>query len=196
MDGIKIKVTTGFNSVKTTASSVFNGIKSTAASVWNGIKNAITGPMDAAKTHISNALTSIKSFFTNCKLSLPHIKLPHFSISGSFSLNPLSVPHLSVSWYKEGGIMTDPTLFGFNGSSLMAGGEAGPEAILPLKSFYTKLEALLDNKLNMSGMEKYLAVIARNSEKGIYLDGGTLVGKLAPGMNRQLGILAAQEVYR
>ena len=47
-----------------------------------------------------------------------------------------------------------------------------------------------------SSMEKYLAVIAQNSEKGIYLDGSTLVGKLAPGMNRQLGILAAQEVYR
>lgn len=196
VDGVKTKVTTVFNSVKSTLSSVFNSIKSTATSVWNGIKSAITGPIDQAKTHISNALNSIKNFFANCKLSLPHIKMPHFSISGSFSLNPPSVPHLSVSWYKEGGIMTDPTLFGFNGSSLMAGGEAGPEAILPLKGFYTKLEAMLDSKLNMSGMEKYLAVIARNSEKGIYLDGSTLVGKLAPGMNRQLGILAAQEVYR
>lgn len=196
VDGVKTKVTTVFNSVKSTLSSVFSSIKSTATSVWNGIKSAITGPIDQAKTHISNALNSIKSFFANCKLSLPHIKLPHFSISGSFSLNPPSVPHLSVSWYKEGGIMTDPTLFGFNGSSLMAGGEAGPEAILPLKGFYAKLEAMLDSKLNMSGMEKYLAVIARNSEKGIYLDGSTLVGKLAPGMNRQLGILAAQEVYR
>ena len=196
VDGVKTKVTTVFNSVKSTLSSVFSSIKSTATSVWNGIKSAITGPIDQAKTHISNALNSIKNFFANCKLSLPHIKMPHFSISGSFSLNPPSVPHLSVSWYKEGGIKTDPTLFGFNGSSLMAGGEAGPEAILPLKGFYTKLEAMLDSKLNMSGMEKYLAVIARNSEKGIYLDGSTLVGKLAPGMNRQLGILAAQEVYR
>lgn len=196
VDGVKTKVTTVFNSVKSTLSSVFSSIKSTAASVWNGIKSAITGPIDQAKTHISNALNSIKNFFANCKLSLPHIKMPHFSISGSFSLNPPSVPHLSVSWYKEGGIMTDPTLFGFNGSSLMAGGEAGPEAILPLKGFYAKLEAMLDSKLNMSGMEKYLAVIAQNSEKGIYLDGSTLVGKLAPGMNRQLGILAAQEVYR
>ena len=196
VDGVKTKVTTVFNSVKSTLSSVFSSIKSTATSVWNGIKSAITGPIDQAKTHISNALNSIKNFFANCKLSLPHIKMPHFSISGSFSLNPPSVPHLSVSWYKEGGIMTDPTLFGFNGSSLMAGGEAGPEAILPLKGFYTKLEAMLDNKLNMSGMEKYLAVIAQNSEKGIYLDGSTLVGKLAPGMNLQLGILAAQEVYR
>lgn len=200
VDGVKTKVTTVFNSVKSTLSSVFSSIKSTATSVWNGIKNAITRPIDQAKTHISNALNSIKSFFANCKLSLPHIKLPHFSISGSFSLNPPSVPHLSVSWYKEGGIMMEPTLFGINGSSLMAGGEAGPEAILPLKGFYAKLEAMLeamlDSKLNMSGMEKYLAVIAQNSEKGIYLDGSTLVGKLAPGMNRQLGILAAQEVYR
>lgn len=196
VDGVKTKVTTVFNSVKSTLSSVFSSIKSTATSVWNGIKSAITGPIDQAKTHISNALNSIKNFFANCKLSLPHIKMPHFSISGSFSLNPPSVPHLSVSWYKEGGIMTDPTLFGFNGSSLMAGGEAGPEAILPLKGFYAKLEAMLDSKLNMSGMEKYLAVIAQNSEKGIYLDGSTLVGKLAPGMNRQLGVLAAQEVYR
>lgn len=196
VDGVKTKVTTVFNSVKSTLSSVFSSIKSTATSVWNGIKSAITGPIDQAKTHISNALNSIKSFFANCKLSLPHIKMPHFSISGSFSLNPPSVPHLSVSWYKEGGIMMEPTLFGINGSSLMAGGEAGPEAILPLKGFYAKLEAMLDSKLNMSGMEKYLAVIAQNSEKGIYLDGSTLVGKLAPGMNRQLGILAAQEVYR
>lgn len=196
VDGVKTKVTTVFNSVKSTLSSVFSSIKSTATSVWNGIKNAITGPIDQAKAHISNALNSIKSFFANCKLSLPHIKLPHFSISGSFSLNPPSVPHLSVSWYKEGGIMMEPTLFGINGSSLVAGGEAGPEAILPLKGFYAKLEAMLDSKMNMSGMEKYLAVIAQNSEKGIYLDGSTLVGKLAPGMNRQLGILAAQEVYR
>ena len=92
--------------------------------------------------------------------------------------------------------MMNPTVFGINGSSLMAGGEAGPEAILPLNGFYTKLEKMLDSKLNMGGMEKYLAIIADNSEKGIYLDTGTLIGKLAPGMNRQLGILALQEVYR
>lgn len=196
VDGIKTHVTNAFNSVKSTISSLFNSIKSTTSSVWNSIKSAITQPIDAAKNHISSALNSIKSFFANCRLSLPHIKLPHFSISGSFSLNPPSVPRLTVSWYKDGGIMMNPTVFGINGSSLMAGGEAGPEAILPLNGFYTKLEKMLDSKLNMGGMEKYLAIIADNSEKGIYLDTGTLIGKLAPGMNRQLGILALQEVYR
>ena len=47
-----------------------------------------------------------------------------------------AVAHLSIDWYKEGGIMTKPTVFGMNGSALMAGGEAGSEAILPLTGFY------------------------------------------------------------
>ena len=187
VDGISSKVSSVFNSVKSTVSSVFNGIKSTAASVWNGIKSAITTPIEAAKNTVKSALDKISGFFSGCKLQLPHIKLPHFSISGSLSISPPSVPHLSVSWYKNGGIMTHPTIFGMNGSSLMAGGEAGAEAILPLKSFYDNLESILTNRLDMSGMEKYLAVIAANSSKGIYLEDGTLVGHLLPAIDSKLG---------
>lgn len=183
INGIRNTVSNVFNSISSTVSSIWNGIKSTTTSVWNSIKSAITAPIDAAKEHIRNALDSIKNFFANCRLSLPSIKLPHFSISGSFSLNPPSVPHISISWYKNGGIMMNPTIFGMNGSSLMAGGEAGPEAILPLSDFYDKLENILANRLNTSGMEKYLAVIAANSGKGIYLDDGTLVGHLLPAID-------------
>ncbi len=121
------------------------------------------------------------------KLSLPHIKLPHFKVTGKLSIAPPSVPHLSIDWYKDGGIMTSPTVFGMNGSSLMAGGEAGAEAILPLSGFYRQLEAMLDNKLNTAGMEKYLAIIADNSSKGIYLEDGTLVGHLLPAIDNGLG---------
>lgn len=183
INGIRNTVSNVFNSISSTVSSIWNGIKSTTTSVWNSIKSAITAPIDAAKEHIRNALDSIKNFFANCRLSLPSIKLPHFSISGSFSLNPPSVPHISISWYKNGGIMMNPTIFGLNGSSLMAGGEAGPEAILPLSDFYDKLENILTSRLNTSGMEKYLAVIAANSGKGIYLDDGTLVGRLLPAID-------------
>lgn len=187
LDGIKSKVSSAFESVKSTVSSVFNSIKSTATSVWNGVKSAITTPIEAAKNTVKSALDSISSFFSNCKLQLPHIKLPHFSISGSLSISPPSVPHLSISWYKEGGILTKPTVFGMNGMSLMAGGEAGAEAVLPLSAFYKQLNSMLASKLDMSGMEKYLAIIAANSGKGIYLDDGTLVGRLVPIIDGKLG---------
>ena len=187
VDGIKSKVSSAFESVKNTAANLFNGIKSTATSVWNGIKTAIVTPIEAARDKIRSALNAVSSFFSGLKLQLPHIKLPHFRVSGTLSISPPSVPHLSIDWYKEGGIMTKPTVFGMNGSALMAGGEAGSEAILPLSGFYKQLEAMLDNKLNMHNVEKYLAVIAANSGKGIYLDDGTLVGRLLPAIDSGLG---------
>lgn len=187
VDGIKNKVSSVFNSVKSTVSSVFNGIKSSATSVWNGIKNAITTPIEAAKDKIKGVVDSIKGFFSGMKISLPHIKLPHFKVTGKLSIAPPSVPRLSIEWYKEGGIMARPTIFGMNGSSLMAGGEAGREAILPLKGFYEQLEDILSTRLNTSAMEKYLAIIADNSSKGIYLEDGTLVGHLLPAIDGGLG---------
>ena len=187
VDGIKSKVSSVFNALKSTVSSVFNGIKSVATSVWNGIKSAITTPIEAAKNKVKSVVDAIKGFFSGMKLSLPHIKLPHFKVSGKLSISPPSVPHLSIDWYKEGGIMARPTVFGMNGSSLMAGGEAGKEAILPLAGFYKNLETILSDRLDMSGMEKYLAVIAANSSKGIYLEDGTLVGHLLPAIDSRLG---------
>lgn len=187
VDGISSKVSSVFNSVKSTVSSVFNGIKFTATSVWNGIKNAITTPIEAAKNKVKSVVDAIKGFFSGMKISLPHIKLPHFKVTGKLSISPPSVPHLSIDWYKEGGIMAKPTIFGMNGSSLMAGGEAGKEAILPLKGFYEQLENILSARLNTSALEKYLAIIADNSSKGIYLEDGTLVGHLLPAIDGGLG---------
>ena len=108
---------------------------------------------------VGNAISAIRSKF-NFSWSLPHLKLPHPSISGSFSLNPPSVPHFSISWYKNGGIMTKPTAFGAAGDTLLAGGEAGAEAILPLKQFYDRLGDMLDKKLDaiMTGTTVYVYV--------------------------------------
>ena len=147
----------------------------------------ITTPIEAARDKVKAVVDAIKGFFSGLKLELPHIKLPHFKVSGTLSISPPSVPHLSIDWYKKGGIMTRPTIFGMNGSSLMAGGEAGREAILPLSGFYKQLEAMLTEKMNMHNVEKYLAVIAVNSGKGIYLDDGTLVGRLLPAIDNGLG---------
>lgn len=194
VDGIKSKVSSVFNGVKSTITSIFNGIKSTATSVWNGIKEAIIKPVEAAKNAVKGIIDKITGFFSGMKLELPKIKLPHFKISGKLSLSPPSVPHLSIDWYKEGGILTKPTVFGMNGSSLMAGGEAGKEAVLPLKGFYDQLEHILSSRMNTGKMEQYLAVIANNSSKGIYLEDGTLVGHLLPAIDSRLG--QAQKLNR
>lgn len=194
VDGIKSKVSSVFNSVKSTVSSVFSGIKSTASSIWNGIKNAIVKPIEAAKSTIKGIVDKIKGFFSSMHISLPHIKLPHFSVTGKLSISPPSVPHLSIKWYKDGAIMAKPTIFGMNGNSLMAGGErsTGGEAILPLRGFYQNLESILSSRLNTSAMEQYLSIIAANSSKGIYLDDGTLVGHLLPAVDSGLARYAVR----
>lgn len=117
------------NGIKSVITSVWNGIKYVTASVWNGIKDAMVRPVEAAKNTISGIIDAIKGFFSSIRLRLPSIEmppLPHFSLSGSFSLKPPSVPHLSVDWYATGGIAT--------GASVVGIGEAGDEAIVPLSN--------------------------------------------------------------
>ena len=135
-NGIKSTITSIVNGIKSTVTSIWNGVKSATSSAWNAVKTAIQHPIETAKNLVQNAINAIKSILSG-HLPFPHIKLPHFSISGHFSLDPPSIPHFSVSWYKEGGIMTQPTLFG--------GGEAGPEAILPLNTFWDKMDKIADN---------------------------------------------------
>lgn len=146
INAAKSAVTSAANGVKSSITSVWNSVKSATTSTWNAIKSAITTPINAAKTAVGNAISAIRSKF-NFTWSLPHLKLPHPSISGHFSLNPPSVPHFSISWYKDGAIMTKPTVFGAIGNKLLAGGEAGEEAILPLKLFFDKVGEMLDKKL-------------------------------------------------
>ena len=147
VNAVKSKVQSVMNSIKSVMSSAWNSMKSAASSGWNAIKSAIERPINAAKQAVANAISAMRSKF-NFHWSLPHLALPHPYISGHFSLNPPSVPHFGISWYKSGGIMTRPTVFGASGNTLLAGGEAGAEAILPLKAFYDRLGDMLDKKLD------------------------------------------------
>lgn len=140
----KEKVSSVVNGIRSNMSSAFGGALSKVQSIFGSIYNAIKGKIDSAKEAVRSAINKIKSFF-NFSWSLPKIKLPHFDINGKFSLNPPSVPKLSVEWYKDGGILTGPTIFGASGNALRVGGEAGPEAVLPLSVLWKKMQSLVDS---------------------------------------------------
>ncbi|EJG55921.1 TMP repeat family protein, partial [Streptococcus pneumoniae 2061376] len=133
------------NTIFNTVSSVFNNVWVTVTNIWNGIKNSISDAIEGAKNIVSNTIEKIKGLF-NFEFKWPHLKMPHFTFEGS--MNPLEwaekgVPSIGVEWYAKGGIMTGPTVFGMNGNNLMVGGEAGPEAVLPLnKETMGMLQAL------------------------------------------------------
>lgn len=157
-ESIRSTISSKLSSAKSTVSSLMSGITSTMSSglssalstvsgKLSSIYSTISSKMSAARDAVGNAISALKSKF-NFSWSLPHLKLPHVSISGSFSINPPSVPHFGISWYKDGGILTRPTIFGAAGNNLLAGGEAGAEAVVPLATLWDKLETMITSVFN------------------------------------------------
>lgn len=134
---VKDWVVEKFTALRDGITTAFNNIKNTVTTTWNNIKNAIITPIQSAVAFVKNAIDKIKGFFSGLKIELPHIKLPHFSLQGSFSLVPPSVPKISIDWYKNGGIFTNPTIFPTSGIGV---GEAGAEAVLPLKKLWDEMD--------------------------------------------------------
>lgn len=173
-NSIKSVITNIMNAIKSVVSNVWNNIKSTVSRVINSVKNVISSGLNSAKSAVSNILSSIKSKFSSiwegCKSivsnainrikslmhfnwELPHLKLPHFSISGRFSLNPPSVPSFGISWYKKamdnGMILNSPTLFGFDPKTgkFLGGGEAGSEIVVGTQSLMSMIAQVVSNSL-------------------------------------------------
>ena len=171
-NAIKSTISSILNSIKSTFTSVWNSIRLTVSNVINGVKSTISSGLNAAKSTVSGVLNSIKAVFSNvwngCKSvvsnainhiksimhfswSLPHLKLPHISISGSFSLKPPSVPHFDIEWYKkamdDGMILNQPTIFGYNAKSnrFLAGGEAGSETVVGTQNLMDMIQEAVNN---------------------------------------------------
>lgn len=205
-NSIKDTISNTINNIKDTISSGIETAKNTVFGILDSIKNKFSDIFEGAKNIVKNAIDTIKGFF-NFSWELPKIKLPHFSISGNFSLNPPSIPHFGIEWYKEGGIMQDPTMFGINPASgkMMVGGEAGDEAIAPIDILlaYVRTAVQEENRILSEKLEElidllleYMPEILKNMQRDVYLDTGALVGELTPEINRELGSIKRREDRR
>lgn len=210
MSEAKQAVSNKISEIKNSFSNGLGNAYSTVTNILGNIKNKFSNIMDSAKNIVSNAINRIKSFF-NFSWSLPHLKLPHISISGSFSLTPPSVPHFGIDWYKkamdDGMIMNQPTIFGYNAKSnqFLAGGEAGSETVVGTQSLMDMIRVAV-NEENASLLEKldriltilesYMPFIPQLANLKLVTDTGVLAGELAPAMDEELGKIFDKEGRR
>lgn len=104
--------------------------------------NKFNEKMEAAGNFVRRGIEKIKNFF-NITFPTPKVKMPHVSVTGSFSLDPPSIPKFGIEWYKDGGILNGPTIFGARGGTLLGGGEAGAEAVLPLAELWKQMREIV-----------------------------------------------------
>lgn len=119
----------------------FNQFKANVAATFNSIRDSIVNPLQTAIDKAKALIDKVKSWFP-IKVGnlLSGIKLPHFKITGDFSIKDKTVPHLSIDWYKTGGIFDGPQVIGV--------GEAGPEAVVPLDTLWQKLDNIANAQQN------------------------------------------------
>ena len=180
-------VKSGFGDIGSWFKTQFNNAKNNISSVWTGIKEMLTKPFDGAKSVISTALENIKKLF-KFEWSLPKIKLPHFTITpAGWEFGDLlkgKIPKLSISWYKDGGIMTNPTLLGMTGNTAHIGGEAGAEGIIPLNTLWEQIDKFADKIV--SGVISNAVTNNNNGNITVHvdLDGKTIATSVINNVNR------------
>ena len=135
---IEETVSRAVQNMKTVLANSWQAIVSTTTSKFQEVKNKIVTPIEQAVSAVKNLISNMKSAFSGVSFSLPRIRMPHLSVSGSWSFNPPRVPSFSVRWYRDamrdGMILNTPTIFGQMNGRLLGAGEAGPEAVVGVTS--------------------------------------------------------------
>lgn len=138
-------ISTAWANIKTAIVAKWYDIKIATIAAWDNIKTSISSKIEAIKSSVSGKIEAIKTLFRNMfsgGITLPHISLPHFNMSGSFSLNPPSIPSIGVSWYDKGGIFNSPSIIGV--------GEKRPEFVGALDDLRKIVREESGNDLNVT----------------------------------------------
>lgn len=176
------------NGIANIFSSVFNGISTMVGNIFHGIASTIGNVMGDSKNIVSGALDAISGFFRGLHLEFPKIKLPHFSISGTFSLAPPSVPSLGIEWYADGGVLMNPTMFGMNGNKAMIGGEAGPEAVAPISTLTGYISDAVNNSKSDDELISEISGLREDVRNmRVVMDGQTVGSIVSPYVDSNLG---------
>ena len=151
---------------------------------FKNIGTQATKNMKSAVSTTKKGVESLKKA-TTFNWSLPKLKLPHLSVSDGKSPYGIdgkgSLPKFSAEYYKNGAVMKKPTVFGLHRDRFMIGGEAGDEAILPLRAFYQNLNAMLDNKI--AAVQNLQPVYVTNYT---YLDGDEIASRTVTKVDRSM----------
>ena len=184
---IKDDVTAKFAAIKTAISNPLTSAKNTVSSIFSSIKSGITDKIQAAKDAVHNAIEAIKEKF-NFSWSLPKLKLPHITISGSFSLVPPSAPSFGISWYAKAMntpmLLRSPTIFGAAGGNLLGGGEAGDEVVSGAKTLMGMIRGAVGGELSGSTssleakLDRLILLLARMSGVTINVNGADYRSKM------------------
>lgn len=194
-----------WNGFKTAFDTVCSGVKSAwdtftggVTSTWNTVVDGVKSAWEGIKAPFQSVVDSISGIWQSIKSSF---KLPHFTFSGS--MNPLNwadegTPSIGVDWYAKGGIMTQPTMFGMNGGNAMVGGEAGPEAILPLNSLFTNVRDIVSNEISKLNLNSTTQTVQRQPillESTILLDGAEVGRATASYVSEEMAFNDGKERY-
>ncbi len=149
---------TGIAAMDNAMQSGFSAMQTTAQASFSAIRSSIEGEMNRTVAAVQQAVSTMKAAM-NFSWKLPDLKVPQVNISGAFSLEPPTAPQFSVSWHKEGGVLTGAQIFGMQGNTLLGGGEAGKEAVLPLAVLWPNMAAVMTSVLERSAYPDPEAVL-------------------------------------
>lgn len=175
-ESAKEKTQNPFQKIGSWFSDRWKDIQDALKEIPNWFKNLFNDAMENAKSIVKSGIDKLKSFF-NFDWSLPKIKLPHFNISGSFSLNPPRIPSFSVDWYARGGVFNSPSIIGV--------GEAGQEAVMPLERNTGWISTLAQKVAERMPVN--------NAPAGYSLPAGDIVIQIA---GHEFGRVAIQEINK